>query len=326
MKVLDFGLAKAMEPASAMSVNAMTSPTLSIHATQAGMILGTAAYMSPEQAAGKPVDKRSDIWAFGVVVLEMLTGRPAFTGETMSHVLASVLRAEPDWSALPAHTPAPIRRLLRRCLEKDRRATPRFGRGRAARDRRSARTDRRSEHGERHDARGCMAAHVAVGCRRRARNRTGADARAVGAVAASGAPPRVTRTTITTSGPAALTINGVDRDLALSPDGTHVVYVGNSGTQLFVRALDALEPVAIASGAGLRGPFVSPDGQWVGFFASDTTLRKVAITGGPPITLARLDGASRGATWAPDDTIIFATSNPATGLQRVSAAGGRRRC
>ena len=137
------------------------------------------------------------------------------------------------------------------------------------------------------------------------------------------APPRVTRTTITTSGPAALTINGLDGDLALSPDGTHVVYVGNNGTQLFVRAFDALEPVAIATGGGeVRGPFVSPDGQWVGFVSNDNTLRKVAITGGPPIALARIDGAPRGATWAPDDTIIFATGNPATGLQRVSAAGG----
>src|SRR5713101_856739 len=118
VKVLDFGLAKAMEPTAAMSVNAMTSPTLSIHATQAGIILGTAAYMSPEQAAGKPVDKRSDLWAFGVVLMEMLTGRPLFTGETVSHVLAAVLRAEPDWTSLPAETPLAIRRSLRRCLEK----------------------------------------------------------------------------------------------------------------------------------------------------------------------------------------------------------------
>jgi serine/threonine protein kinase len=110
VKVLDFGLAKAMEPASAMSVNAMTSPTLSIHATQAGIILGTAAYMSPEQAAGKLVDKRSDLWAFGVVLMEMLTGRSVFTGETVSHVLAAVLRAEPDWTTFHADTPAPIRR------------------------------------------------------------------------------------------------------------------------------------------------------------------------------------------------------------------------
>src|SRR5439155_16039933 len=120
VKVLDFGLAKIMEPASVTRANAMMSPTLSMHATQAGIILGTAAYMSPEQAAGKPVDKRSDLWSFGVVVLEMLTGQPVFTGETVSHVLASVLKSDPDWTTLPASTPPALRRLLRRCLEKDR--------------------------------------------------------------------------------------------------------------------------------------------------------------------------------------------------------------
>ena len=120
VKVLDFGLAKAMDPAGASNANAMNSPTLSMHATQAGLILGTAAYMSPEQAAGKAVDKRSDLWAFGVVLLEMLTGRQVFGGETVSHVLAAVLKDDPDWTSLPANTPAPIRKLLRRCLEKDR--------------------------------------------------------------------------------------------------------------------------------------------------------------------------------------------------------------
>ncbi len=110
-----------MDPASSVDVSAMNSPTLSIHATQTGIILGTVAYMSPEQAAGKAVDKRSDLWAFGVVLLEMLTGRPVFAGETVSHVVAAVLGAQPDWSALPSDTPVPIRRLLRRCLEKDRR-------------------------------------------------------------------------------------------------------------------------------------------------------------------------------------------------------------
>ena len=119
VKVLDFGLAKAFEPGGT-SAQATMSPTLTIHATQAGVILGTAAYMSPEQAAGKPVDKRSDLWAFGVVLTEMLTGRPVFAGETVSHVLASVLKDEPDWTTLPSNTPAPIHRLLRRCLVKDR--------------------------------------------------------------------------------------------------------------------------------------------------------------------------------------------------------------
>jgi serine/threonine-protein kinase len=132
--------------------------------------------------------------------------------------------------------------------------------------------------------------------------------------------PRVSRLTMTPSGPAALTINGTDTDLAVTPDGSRIVYVGNNGTQLFVRALDALEPVAIATGK-IRGPFVSPDGQWVGFVENNTTLEKVAISGGPAITLATLDGNPRGATWLPDDTIVFATVS-ATGLQRVSAAGG----
>jgi serine/threonine protein kinase len=119
VKVLDFGLAKAMDPAGASTANATMSPTMSMHATQAGIILGTAAYMSPEQAAGKAADKRSDLWAFGVVLLEMLTGRRAFDGETVSHVLASVLKDEPSWAALPTDTPASLRRLLRRCLEKE---------------------------------------------------------------------------------------------------------------------------------------------------------------------------------------------------------------
>ena len=135
------------------------------------------------------------------------------------------------------------------------------------------------------------------------------------------APPRVSRLQVQSSGIAALTINGNDRDLAITPDGSRVVYVGNNGTQLFVRALEALEPVAVFTGAP-RGPFVSPDGQWIGFIDSGNTLRKVALTGGPAVTLATLDGLPRGATWGPDDAIIVATDTQATGLQRVAATGG----
>src|SRR5471032_1347391 len=116
VKVLDFGLAKAMDPAGTSSANAMNSPTLSMHATQAGIILGTAAYMSPEQARGKDVDKRADTWAFGVVLFEMLTGRRAFAGDDVSDTLVSVFRDDPDWSALPADTPAGVVQALRVCL------------------------------------------------------------------------------------------------------------------------------------------------------------------------------------------------------------------
>jgi serine/threonine-protein kinase len=321
VKVLDFGLAKAVEPFGS-GPNVSQSPTLTSPAMMTGMgvILGTAAYMSPEQARGTTADRRADLWAFGVVLWEMLTAQRPFEGATVSDTLASVLKTEPDRSALPPTTPAAIRRLLRRCLEKDRRR--RFDSAAAARlEIEEALTAPSASDG---------AAAPPEPAPRSAQSRAlpWAVATVLGVVALlvwapwrSAAPPHVTRATITTSGSATLTITGIDNDLALSPDGTHVVYVGNSGTQLFVRALDALEPVAIASGGDVRGPFVSPDGQRVGF-VDGTTLRKVAITGGPPITLASVDANPRGATWAPDDTIIFATSNSATGLQRVPAAGG----
>ena len=120
VKVLDFGLAKALDPTSGAAEDAMTSPGPAVRATEAGVILGTAAYMSPEQARGRQVDRRADLWAFGAVLYEMLSGRPAFPGETMSDLLAAVLTTDPDWTTLPDETPAPIRKLLRRCLEKDR--------------------------------------------------------------------------------------------------------------------------------------------------------------------------------------------------------------
>ncbi|MGH9255516.1 MAG: hypothetical protein ACRD3C_13225 [Vicinamibacterales bacterium] len=134
-------------------------------------------------------------------------------------------------------------------------------------------------------------------------------------------PPRVSRLAIATTPATALTINGVDRDLAITPDGSRVVYVGNNGRELFVRQIETLEPVSLFTGAP-RGPFVSPDGQWVGFIDGTSVLKKVAITGGPPVTLATVDGISRGATWTTDDTIVFATNSTTTGLQQIGAAGG----
>ena len=321
VKVLDFGLAKAMEPvAPGVSAAAATnSPTLSMMATQAGVILGTAAYMSPEQAQGLAVDARSDVFSFGSVLYEMLTGRQPFQGDTVAALLASVLVREPDLGALPPNLNPRLPELLKRCFEKN------------PKRRWQAVGDLRAEIETIAATPYTAATTIVVAPPQPLWRRLafiGAPALVIGAAVAVAVtwlatrpvPPHVTRTTITASGTAALTIGRNDRNLALSPDGTHLVYVGNNGAQLFVRALDALEPVAIASGTP-RQPFVSPTGQWVGFVDS-TTLKKVAITGGPPITLARLDGFLSGATWAPDDTIMFATNNTATGLQRVSVAGG----
>ena len=322
VKVLDFGLAKAFEPDPLADTS--NSPTLSLAGTQPGVILGTAAYMSPEQAKGRVADKRSDVWAFGCVLYEMLTGKRAFGGEDISDTLASVLKSEPDWSAMPSKLPASIPALVQRCLEKDR--------GRRIADISVARYVL-----DEPPVVAVPAAAIAGPISRTPwfsgwRRAVTYTMTALATLALGGAiiwfsarssvsPPRVSRLTMTSSGAAALTISGNDRDLAIAPDGSRIVYVGNNGTQLFVRALDALEPVAIYKGAP-RGPFVSPDGQWVGFVDGNTTLKKVAITGGPAVALALIDSTPRGAAWTPDDTIIFATTTSATGLQRVSAAGG----
>ena len=337
VKVLDFGLAKALDdvgrgpgsghPGAADQMSA--SPTLSLAATQAGVILGTAAYMAPEQAKGKPVDKRSDVWAFGCVLYEMLAGTRAFEGEDISDTLAAVLRAEPDWAALPAEVPAAIRLLLRRCLEKDRRK--RVADIAAALFVLDEATGLAGPAEAGHYVRGDAApAVVGAGFSRPDWRRVAlvgaaavvVTAAIVGAAAwwtTRPAPPSVARTTITTSGATALTVLNSDRDIAITPDGSRIVYRGTN--QLLVRALDQLEPDVLSGLGTPRGVFVSPDGQWVGFF--DGLLKKVAITGGPPVTITALDGPNpRGATWGPDGTIVFATSSTVTGLQRVSAAGG----
>ena len=288
------------------------------------MILGTAAYMSPEQARGKPVDKRADIWAFGCVLYEMLTGRRAFDGEDITEVLAFLITKEPDWSALPPATPAAIRALLKGCLEKK-------SRERVA-DISTALFVLKEHVSLAAPGAATSVAPLAGPVPTPLRRRVAVVSAALlaGAVVATTVtwvatrpvapvPPRVSRFTLAQSGAATLTINGAARDLTITPDGSRVIYVGNNGTRLFVRALDALEPVTVFTGAP-RGPFVSPDGQWIGF-VEGTTLKKVALTGGPAVTVAATDGTSRGATWGPDDTIIFATFS-APGLKRVAAAGG----
>ena len=339
VKVLDFGLAKALEPAGTASASVSQSPTITTPAmTHAGMILGTAAYMSPEQARGKTVDKRADIWAFGCVLYEMLTGRRAFADDKVSDTLASVLAREPDWVLLPSTVSPVLGTYLRRCLQKDpRQRVQAIGDVRLALEGAfEATAGDAGSHGsdpssvQQHtDAAVAAVRRVLARSTRRRVALVGASALIMGVILAGGVtwlatrPPaaRVMRTIITPRAAAALTINGIDRDLAITPDGSRIVYVGANGTQLFVRALDALEPVAIFKGTP-RGPSISSDGQWVGFFDGNTSLKKVAMTGGPAVTLASLDANPRGATWAPDGTMIFATANATTGLLRASAAGG----
>ncbi len=323
VKVLDFGLAKTIETIGGPSPDVSQSPTITTPAmTQAGMILGTAAYMSPEQARGKPVDKRADIWAFGCLVYEMLTGQRAFDGDGVSETLARVIEREPNWARLPTTLSPTLRTYIRRCLQKDpQQRVQAIGDVRLALE---GAFDNTLSH---------TSAPAVVA---RWRLALGGAAIAVGSGAVIGTlvwatmrpaepvEPLASRLQVMPSGAAALAITWNDRDLTITPEGSRLVYVGNRGTQLFVRALDALAPVAVFSGAP-REPFVSPDGNWVGFVDRLTgpVLKKVAVTGGPAITLATLDTAGpMGATWAPDDTIIFATASVATGLQRVAAAGG----
>ena len=319
VKVLDFGLAKAIDPPSS-APDVSQSPTITSPAmTRAGIILGTAAYMSPEQARGEPVDERADIWAFGCVLYEMLVGQRPFDGQGVSETLARVIEREPDWTRLPATLSPALRTYIKRCLQKD------------PRQRVQAIGDvRLALEGAFDSALAQTAAPaVAAGWRRvalvgvAASVAAGAIAGTVVWLATRPAPPRVSRLQIAPSGTAALTINWNDRDLAITPDGSRLIYMGNQGTQIFVRALDALAPSAMFTGRGVGGLFVSPDGQWIGFHDGLGVLKKVAVTGGPAVTLATLDTAgTSGATWGPDDTIIVATNSADTGLQRVSAGGG----
>ncbi len=319
VKVLDFGLAKAMEPTDVASPSVSQSPTIATPAmTHAGMILGTAAYMSPEQARGKPVDKRADIWAFGCVLYEMLTGQRAFDGEGVSETMARVIEREPDWARLPATLSPALRTYIRRCLQKDpRQRVQAIGDVRLALE-------------------GAFETAVpttpAVVPRRVALVGVAAII-ASGAVIGAGVwvamreaeptPPAVSRLQVTPSGTSALSLFWNNRDLAVTPDASRVIYVGNRGTQLFVRALDSLVPVAVFTGGIVSGPFVSPDGQWIGFADGRGLLKRVPVIGGPAVTIATLDTAGpAGATWGPDDSIILATAAVETGLQRVSAAGG----
>ena len=316
VKVLDFGLAKALEPAAATSVEAMNSPTLTARATEMGVIIGTAAYMSPEQARGRAVDRRADIWAFGAILFEMLTGRRAFDGNDISITLASVLKDDVRWDALPVDLPASVRRVLRRCLEKDpKRRLSAIG---------DARFD--LEDGSRTPEDDRPSA-------RRARWIAGVPwAIAVIALAAlaamsarvwkGGAPRDAVRLTVAAPDDKPLNTR-VGPAVVIAPDGRSVVFnVIEGGTsRLYYRRLADTQATPLAGTDNAESPFFSPDGKWVGFFA-DEHLKKTSTTGGGALVLADVV-ADRGGAWGDDGTIVFQASNLRGGiLQRVSDTGG----
>ncbi len=317
VKVLDFGLAKALDPVSSAIGNAMNSPTLTA-ATLHGVILGTAAYMSPEQARGKAVDKRADIWAFGVVLFEMLTGACPFGSADVSDSLALVLTKEPDWRTLPADTPPGITRLLRHCLAKDHRQ--RLG-------------DIRDARIEINEAQAAPAADgAAVELPRAGRRERLAWMVAAGSALVSGALVallamgiiRVRETAPVAPAVRFAIAPGDALELAgkpvISPDGRRIVFSGEANNALWLRSLDAMSIQRLPGTEGARQPFWSPDNRSIGFFA-DGKLEKVDIAGGPAVTLCDAAGGARGASWSPAGVILFASTASAI-IQQVPAAGG----
>ena len=325
VKVLDFGLAKAWEGDSATgsSSGLSQSPTLAHSGTQAGVILGTAAYMSPEQARGKPVDKRADIWGFGVVLFEMLTGQRLFAGDEVSDTLASILKVEPDWTLLPADTPRRVSDLLHRCLRKDARNR--------LRDIGDARIEiEETKEGGRDEAPAGSPSTPPSASKRALPWIAGALA--IGLALALWAPWRTRPTPSplrldTRLGPdLAFDPGALNRGPAaiLSPDGTHLAFVARGpgeASRIYIRPLGQLEARPLPGTEGARSPFFSPDGQWIGFFAGGK-LQKITVTGGAVVTLADAPN-ERGGSWGEDGTIVL-TPRPTqvVGLQRVSSSGG----
>jgi serine/threonine protein kinase/Tol biopolymer transport system component len=321
IKVLDFGLAKAFAGDQA-EANAANSPTLSMQATQQGMILGTAAYMSPEQASGEATDKRADIWAFGVVLFEMLTGRQVFTGKTVSHVMGAVLNVDPEWARLPGNLHPRIRLLLERCVEKD------------TKDRYSSIADARVDLEKvlaSSDPRLQSAAEPVQAGAGRGRATIAAAILITAALTTgvvhsllrSPAPGPVTRFQFSLSEGQEFTRPEFQM-VAVSPDGTRMAFVANG--QIHVRQFNELASRPVdgtdAGGNGVANPVFSPDGEWLAYTEvitpTESLLKRVPVTGGTPVTVFA-DGFPRGVSWPTPETIVFANH---LGVVRVPSNGG----
>jgi serine/threonine-protein kinase len=330
VKLLDFGLAKIFEADSASGpVPSVThSPTLTARGTAAGVILGTAAYMSPEQARGKSVDKRTDVWAFGCVLYEMLTGKRAFEGETVTDVLAAILTKEPDWAALPRQTPGRIKELLRRCLRRE--AKQRLHDVADARlDLEEAETSPRSAAGQSSFEENLQteASSKTTGRRRgllspylpwalAAAFAAAAAALALRARAPERAHALQAQIVLSTDD----LMDGAGAAVVVSPDGSQVAYATRGPrARLYLRRLDRLVATEVPESDGALSPFFSPDGKWIGFFARGK-LRKAPVSGGAPSTICDAP-LPRGGTWIPGDAIVFAPQTTG-GLSIVPASGG----
>jgi Tol biopolymer transport system component len=316
IKVLDFGLAKALDPPPTASARASDSPAPGARVTEAGIILGTAAYMAPEQARGKSADRRADVWAFGVVLFEMLTGRQLFFGETASEVMASVMKDEPDWTRLPADLPEPVRRLLRRCLEKD------------PKKRLSSMGDARLELMEPHQPLQSAARrprHASPGWMLGAAVAGAALMAAWPIVAPPLRPVSGSRPArVSVLGPEGVTLLQDPSESAISPDGRTLAFAAtdaNGERRLWTRPLDAPEARPLAGTDWATMPFWSPDSQQIAFFG-DKLKRVPAVGGTVEVVCDAKDG--RGGTWGAQGMIVFAPGNEGA-LLSVPASGGTPR-
>jgi serine/threonine protein kinase/Tol biopolymer transport system component len=310
VKILDFGLAKAMEPPPSNDGHPETSPTFTVGATQAGAILGTAAYMAPEQAKGKAADRRSDIWSFGVILFEMLAGKRLFQGESNVEVLGGVLNKEPDFSAVPLRA----RKLLRWCLEKDRK------------QRLASISDARRLLNESDVTDFAQQPAPLPPSRFGKLPWIAAAALAVATAVALWAPWRATRPVdrplvrldVDLGADVSLPTPGIASSVVISPDGTRLAYASGNPPKLFTRRLDQPKATELPGTEGATMPFFSPDGQWVGFVARDK-LSKVSVEGGAVVPLADISSFA-GASWGEDGNIIVIEF--IKGLLRIPAGGG----